>query len=88
MSWILNITSITWVVNPSVNQTVNISFRQGGTSGAFTSAGTATFDSSGNIVGTPNPFQITAISDAWTSIEVDTVNACNSTDVLTTFNKP
>lgn len=88
MSWILNITSIAWVANPSGNQIVDISYREGGTGGAFTSAGTATFDSAGNIVGTPNPFQITGIDDAWASIEIDTVNECNSTDVYTTFDKP
>lgn len=88
MSWITNITTISWVTNPSVNQTVNFSYREGGTSGAFTSAGSATFAPDGSIVGSPNPFQITDIDDAWTSIEVDAVNPCNGTVVSTTFNKP
>lgn len=88
MSWQIKITSINWTVAPSGNQTVDISYRQGGSSGAYTTSGTAVFDASGAIVGTPDPFIIGGIDDSWTSVEVKSVNECNSVDVSTTFNKP
>lgn len=86
MSWMLNISSVVWVINPSINQNVDIKYRQGGTSGIFTSAGTAVFGPSGAIVGAS--FQITGIDNTWASIEIDTVNECSSADVYTTFTKP
>lgn len=87
MSWITNITTITWVVNPSANQIVDLGYRQGGTSGAYTSVGSVTFAPDGTIVGT-TPFQITGIDDTWTSIQVNAVNECSGTSFLATFNKP
>jgi len=88
MSWLININTVTWVVPPTGTQPVDISYREGGSTGYFTSAGTITFNPDGTINGTPNPFQITGISDAWLSVEVQSVNTCNGVDVLKTFNKP
>lgn len=87
MSWITNINSIAWVVNPSVNQNIDIKYREGGTAGAFTPAGTVIFAPDGTIVGA-TPFQILSISDSWASIEVDYVNECSATDFLVTYTKP
>lgn len=88
MSWLINITSINWAAPPVSNQTVDVSYRHGGTSDAFTAAGSITFKPDGTINGTPNPFVISNIDDTWTSVEVDSVNTCNGTHVVTTFNKP
>lgn len=88
MSWLLKLTDMSWVAPPISSQTVAISYREGGTAGAFTSSGNITFSSTGAIVGTPNPFVIAAIDDAWGSIEIKAVNSCNSVDKFKTFNKP
>ena len=88
MSWLLKLTSITWVAPSVGNQTVAVSFREGGTAGVFTSAGNITFSPAGAIVGTPNPFVIPDIDDAWASIEIKSVNSCDSVEVLKSFNKP
>jgi hypothetical protein len=88
MSWLLKITSINWVAPSISNQTVAISYRKGGTTDAYTSAGNITFSPSGAIVSTPNPFVIASIDDTWTSIQVKSVNSCNAEEVLKTFSKP
>ena len=87
MSWITNINSITWAANPSVNQSVDVKYRQGGTSGAYTDAGIVVFAPDGTIVGA-TPFQITGINDSWASIDIDFVNQCSMVDHSQTFTKP
>lgn len=86
--WQLNINSINWTTPPITNQTVDISYREGGSSAYFTLAGTVIFKPDGTISGTPNPFVISDISDAWATLEVQMVNECNGLDVTQTFNKP
>ena len=62
--------------NPPVNQYVDIFYRQGGSTGAYTFAGNITFDSTGAIVSTPNPFVISGLDDSWGYIEIKAVNQC------------
>lgn len=88
MAWVVKINSLAWVADPSGNQTVFVSYREGGTAGAFTASGAIFFASDGTISGTPNPYIISGISDAWASIEVDFVNQCSMVDYLQTFTKP
>lgn len=88
MSWLLKIASINFAAPPTGNQTVQISYRQGGTSGAFSTPVSVTFNPDGTINSTPNPYIISAIDDSWNSIDVKSVNTCNSMEVLKTFFKP
>lgn len=88
MSWLYKLTSIAFAAPPTGNQSVDISFRQGGTSGAFTTPATVIFKPDGTINGIPNPYIITGIDDSWTTMDIKSTNQCNGIDVITTVNKP
>jgi hypothetical protein len=88
MPWNINITSSQWSTTVAANQTINFYYREGGTTGAFTPAGTVTFSGAGAIVGTPNPFVIGGIPDSWLSAQVKAVNTCNNIDFFKNFNNP
>ena len=86
--WQLNISSINWSTPPITDQTVDIAYREGGSTAYFTTDGSAVFKPDGTINGTPNPFVISDIDDAWASIEIRMINECNEIEVFQTFNKP
>lgn len=88
MSWLVNINSIIWEVPPYGNQSVDISYREGGTSGYWISSGTIVFAPAGSIVGIPDPFVIPDLPDYWDSVEVQAINECNEIEFLKTFDKP
>lgn len=86
--WQIKIQSANFQVPPTALQETQISFRKAGTSDAFSSPVTVKFNADGTINGSPNPYIINNISDAWAGVEVKTVNTCNAEEVLQTFNKP
>lgn len=90
MSWKVIITSLPMspAPMPSVNQTIALSYRQGGTTGSFTSFGTSvTVSPTGSIV-SPTTLAITGLSDSWDSVEIKAVNSCGTTAYTETFERP
>ena len=88
MSWQVKIQSINFVVAPNIVQEVEISYREGGKSDPWSTPVTVYFNPDGTINGTPNPYIINNIDDAWASIEIRCVNTCNAIEETETFNKP
>lgn len=86
--WGVNISSCTYLVPPTGPQTVEIFYRERYSVGAFTSAGTVTFDISGDLTSTPDPLVIGPLSDDWQEVEIKAVNSCGSDDFLTHINNP
>lgn len=88
--WETYISACTYSINPipGNNQIVDIYYREGGTSGAFTFVGTITFSSSGAVLSTPNPFVISSLPGTWLSVQIKAVNQCGGDDYLVTRNNP
>lgn len=89
MSWKVVITSLPMNPAPtsSVNQTVALSYREGGTTGSFTNFGNVTVAPDGSIV-SPSTLAITGLSDSWASVEVKAVNNCGNPPFIETFERP
>jgi hypothetical protein len=87
-TWNTTISSCTFsnVLVAGANQTVDILIREGGTTGAFVSSGIITFDYTGVLTSTPNPFVISNIPDAWLSVEIKAINTCGTLYVVTRNN--
>lgn len=88
MSWLYKLTSMNFEAPPTGNQSVDISFRKGGTTDAFSSPVTVVFKPDGTINGLPNPYIITGIDDSWATIDIKSTNQCNGIDVITNVAKP
>ena len=90
-TWAVNIISCAYTSGtvPASNQLVDITYREAGTSGAYTSAGTITFDATGAIVGTPSPFVIANILNSWVGVEIVAINQCGGNPfTITVTNSP
>ena len=88
MSWLTKITSVMFMDPPIGDQVVKVSYREFGSGSAFTTPDLIIFKPDATISGTPNPYIISGISDAWAAIEVKIVNNCDILEVLQKFSKP
>ena len=87
MSWRVKISKIILEEVPDINQAIEISYRQGGTSDEFGGAVNITCSPDGTIVTPSSIITLGDFADEWGSVDVKYKSVCNETELIETYNR-